>query len=311
MIAAGLPLRCVTLRRPGLRHARRPGERLPDDLAAHRRRAARLPARPRVARHRRPRPRARLERVRAAGGGERLRGTDHGAAGVGLLIGSRVRGQMLGEFPGLAPAGSTSRATCGRPPTSAPLYCSLLEQWFATDAAAGDPQRGDLHPRHAPDMKRPALAALATFVLVAVPGTAGAYPTRVQAVADEFTLTLSRLSVPNKRVKIELANFGEDPHDLRLRRIGGTRTFVIPETLPGERTTRTFDLGPGATASGARSPITTSRACGPRCASAATKRASARRRPCARSGRRPRGSAPRMSRASPRDGRVRSPVDAS
>ncbi len=94
-------------------------------------------------------------------------------------------------------------------------------------------------------MKRPALAALATFVLVAVPGTAGAYPTRVQAVADEFTLTLSRLSVPNKRVKIELANFGEDPHDLRLRRIGGTRTFVIPETLPGERTTRTFDLGPG------------------------------------------------------------------
>jgi hypothetical protein len=29
------------------------------------------------------------------------------------------------------------------------------------------------------------------------------------------------------------------------RRVGGTRTFVIPETLPGERTTRTFRLPPG------------------------------------------------------------------
>jgi uncharacterized protein (DUF1501 family) len=29
-------------------------------------------------------------------------GTDHGAAGMGFLIGSQVKGQMLGEFPGLA-----------------------------------------------------------------------------------------------------------------------------------------------------------------------------------------------------------------
>ena len=63
-------------------------------------------------------------------------GTDHGAAGIGFLIGSRVRGQMLGEFPGLAPPASTTRATCARPPTTAALYCSLLEQWFGTDAAA-------------------------------------------------------------------------------------------------------------------------------------------------------------------------------
>jgi hypothetical protein len=82
-------------------------------------------------------------------------------------------------------------------------------------------------------------------VLLLVTGTAAAYPTRVQAVAREFTLVLSRSSVPNKRVKIELANFGEDPHDLKLRRIGGTRTFAILETPPGEQTTRTFDLRPG------------------------------------------------------------------
>src|SRR5204862_4818033 len=28
-------------------------------------------------------------------------GTDHGAAGTGFLIGSRVKGEMVGEFPGL------------------------------------------------------------------------------------------------------------------------------------------------------------------------------------------------------------------
>ena len=94
-------------------------------------------------------------------------------------------------------------------------------------------------------MRRLALPAIAGLLLVTVPGPVGAYPTRVQAVADEFHLTLSRTSVPHKRVKIELANFGEDPHDLKLRRIGGTRTYVIPETLPGEQTTRTFRLRPG------------------------------------------------------------------
>ena len=94
-------------------------------------------------------------------------------------------------------------------------------------------------------MRRLGLLPLVLGALLVVSGSAAAYPTRVQAVADEFTLTLSRQSVPNKRVKIELANFGEDPHDLKLRRIGGTRTFAIPETLPGEQTTRTFRLRPG------------------------------------------------------------------
>ena len=94
-------------------------------------------------------------------------------------------------------------------------------------------------------MRRPLALVAGTLILLVPSGTAAAYPTRVQAMADEFTLALSRISVPNKRVRIELVNFGEDPHDLRLRRVGGTRTFVIPETLPGERTTRTFRLPPG------------------------------------------------------------------
>jgi hypothetical protein len=70
-------------------------------------------------------------------------------------------------------------------------------------------------------------------------------PTRLQAVADEFTLTLSRRWIPNRKVRIELVNFGEDPHDLRLRRIGGTHTFTMAETLPGERRLKTFRLPVG------------------------------------------------------------------
>ncbi len=61
-------------------------------------------------------------------------GTDHGAAGLGLLIGSRVKGQMLGEFPGLT-SGLDNDGNLKATFDYRSLYCSLLEQWFATDAA--------------------------------------------------------------------------------------------------------------------------------------------------------------------------------
>jgi uncharacterized protein (DUF1501 family) len=67
-------------------------------------------------------------------------GTDHGAGGVGLLLGSRVRGTMIGEFPGLdrLDEDGNLRATSD----FRALYCSLLEQWFGTDAAAVMPEAG-------------------------------------------------------------------------------------------------------------------------------------------------------------------------
>jgi uncharacterized cupredoxin-like copper-binding protein len=34
---------------------------------------------------------------------------------------------------------------------------------------------------------------------------------------------------------IELANFGEDPHDLRLQRAGSRHVAGTPEVAPGER----------------------------------------------------------------------------
>ena len=93
-----------------------------------------------------------------------------------------------------------------------------------------------------------ALAALTALLLAlrAEPAPAQAsFPARLQVVTTEFRLTLSRIKVPAGRVKIELANYGEDPHDVKLRRVGSTRVYTIPETAPGARTTRTFRLPRG------------------------------------------------------------------
>ena len=98
-------------------------------------------------------------------------------------------------------------------------------------------------------MIRPAAIAITVLALGGVTalraadsGTAAPYPTRLQAVADEFTLSLSRTTIRNRWVRIELVNFGEDPHDLRFRRIGGTHTFFIGQTLPGARRAKSFRL---------------------------------------------------------------------
>jgi uncharacterized protein (DUF1501 family) len=60
-------------------------------------------------------------------------GTDHGAAGSAFLIGTRAKGQMIGQFPGLSvlDAQQNLRATAD----FRALYCGLLEQWLDTDAA--------------------------------------------------------------------------------------------------------------------------------------------------------------------------------
>ena len=64
-------------------------------------------------------------------------GTDHGAAGVGFLIGTKVTGQMVGEFPGLA--GGKGLDDDGNLVETADfrgVYAALLEQWLDTDAGA-------------------------------------------------------------------------------------------------------------------------------------------------------------------------------
>jgi uncharacterized protein (DUF1501 family) len=67
-------------------------------------------------------------------------GTDHGAAGVSFLIGSRLVGKMVGEFPGLTkldPNENTINTSDYRA-----LYAGLLGQWFQTEAGLVIPEAG-------------------------------------------------------------------------------------------------------------------------------------------------------------------------
>jgi plastocyanin len=65
----------------------------------------------------------------------------------------------------------------------------------------------------------------------------GAPPARVQVGATEFNFALSRHSVKAGRALIELANYGEDPHDLRLQRIGGKTVYKLGTVSPGDAKT--------------------------------------------------------------------------
>jgi uncharacterized protein (DUF1501 family) len=64
---------------------------------------------------------------------ENAGGTDHGAAGASFLIGSKVKGSMVGEFPGLTSLDPSSNLKVTSDFRG--VYCSLLEQWYGVDAA--------------------------------------------------------------------------------------------------------------------------------------------------------------------------------
>jgi hypothetical protein len=61
-----------------------------------------------------------------------------------------------------------------------------------------------------------------------------AAPARVQVGADEFRYALSRQTISAGPAIVQLANYGEDEHDLRLKRIGGTRVYRIGTVAPGK-----------------------------------------------------------------------------
>lgn len=70
-------------------------------------------------------------------------------------------------------------------------------------------------------------------------------PARVQVVAREFSYALSRQSIKAGLAIIELSNGGEDAHDLRMQRVGGTRVYAWPVTPAGKVADETFRLLPG------------------------------------------------------------------
>jgi uncharacterized protein (DUF1501 family) len=61
-------------------------------------------------------------------------GTDHGAAGCAFVMGARSAGTMIGEWPGLA-TGLDALGNLRPTADFRGLYCSLLEQWLGHEAA--------------------------------------------------------------------------------------------------------------------------------------------------------------------------------
>jgi hypothetical protein len=91
-------------------------------------------------------------------------------------------------------------------------------------------------------------AAVLLLALAAAPsqGARKPAPARVQVVAEEFSLTLSRRTLAAGPAIVELANFGEDPHDLKLRRqAAGAPTLTIAELGPSRQAQLRARLAPG------------------------------------------------------------------
>jgi len=78
------------------------------------------------------------------------------------------------------------------------------------------------------------LLFIAVLLVFAAPAQAAA-PQRLLVEASEFRFTLSRTTVKPGRAIVQLAIRGEDPHDLKLRKLGKVRAQIasVPETLPG------------------------------------------------------------------------------
>ena len=70
-------------------------------------------------------------------------------------------------------------------------------------------------------------------------------PARVQVVAKEFSFGLSRVSVKAGPAVIELANFGQDPHDLRVQRKGARHIAGLGVVAPGKRAELSLKLPRG------------------------------------------------------------------
>jgi hypothetical protein len=75
--------------------------------------------------------------------------------------------------------------------------------------------------------------------------TAAPPPARIQVVEREFLLQLSRVVVPAGPALIEVDDYGQDPHDLRLQQVGTAHVAGTPLVAPGGRFQLSVRLQPG------------------------------------------------------------------
>jgi plastocyanin len=93
---------------------------------------------------------------------------------------------------------------------------------------------------------RLAAATLAAFALTAGAGSASTpAPNRVQVTAKEFYYVVSRHTVTAGPAIVELVNYGEDPHDLRLQRVGARHIAGTPQVQPNDFYDLNVKLLPG------------------------------------------------------------------
>jgi plastocyanin len=86
---------------------------------------------------------------------------------------------------------------------------------------------------------------VAGIVAASLAHPASPAPARVQVVAREYSFALSRVHLHAGPALIELGNFGQDPHDLRLQRVGARHVAGLGVVAPGKRTTLSVKLVPG------------------------------------------------------------------
>jgi hypothetical protein len=66
------------------------------------------------------------------------------------------------------------------------------------------------------------------------PSTTAPPPAKLGVVAREWSLVLSRSALPAGQAIVQLQNFGEDAHNLRIERVDGGGSFDVPLAESGE-----------------------------------------------------------------------------
>lgn len=104
-------------------------------------------------------------------------------------------------------------------------------------------------------MRQPLLALVAGSLLFLLAGSAqaeraphlrSAASSAVQASGSEFRIGLSRSRVQPGSLRLEFVNFGEDDHDLAIRRVGNQTTDNVGLTHPGDRNVKRLKVRRGA-----------------------------------------------------------------
>lgn len=77
------------------------------------------------------------------------------------------------------------------------------------------------------------------------PHASAAKTSAVQATGREFRIGLSRTRIEPGKLRLEFVNFGEDDHDLALRRVGTSRVNNVGLTHPGGRSVGRYKVKSG------------------------------------------------------------------